>query len=321
LAEVETRQEEAQREGTLSQQKIIDFIWFMKKNGRAESTILGRVKLIKRLAKLGADLYDPESVKGVIASQQWTAGTKDLACDAYTTFLTTIGGTWQRPTYKPVDKEPFIPQPSEIRQLIAGCSPRMACFLQGLSETAMRPGEFWQLAWKDYDQPTRTIRVTPEKGSKSGTYKITKELAAMLEALPHKYGDRVFSKPGMPLDHHGRNFTKQRKRTANKLKNPRLLQISFKTLRHFKATMVAWQTNNPWIVQALLRHKNSKNTDRYIHLAQVLFKDQHEYITSVAQSVREACRLIEQGYKYQTGEYDDGGKIFAKLKDPLATER
>jgi integrase len=322
LAIVEPRQKLAQREGTLSQQKIVDFIWYMKKNGRAESTILGRVKLVKRLAKLGADLYDPEDVKRVIAQQPWTTGRKDNACDAYTTFLTMTGGTWQRPTYKPVDREPFIPQPLEVRQLIAGCSPRMACFLQTLSETAMRPGELWQLTWKDYDQPTRTIKVsTPEKGSNSGTYKISKELAAMLEALPHKYGDRIFSKPGMDLDHHRDNFSQQRKRIADKLKNPRLLQISFKTLRHFKATMEAWRTKNPWIVQEFLRHKSFKNTMRYIHLAQVLFKDQHEYITSVAHDVKEACALIEQGWKYQTGEYDDGGKIFAKPKDPLASEQ
>jgi integrase len=322
LAEQTTRQEQAQREGTLSQQKIVDFIWYMKKNGRAETTIRGRVKLIKRLAKLGADLYDPEDVKRVIAQQQWTAGRKDNACDAYTTFLTMNGGTWQRPTYKPVDKEPFIPQPSEVKQLIAGCSPRMACFLQALSETAMRPGELWQLTWKDYDQPTRTIKVSmPEKGSNSGTYKISKELAAMLEALPHKYGDRVFSKLGMLLDHHTGHFAQQRKRIAHKLKNPRLLDITFKTLRHFKATMEAWRTNNPFIVQEFLRHKSFKNTMRYIHLAQVLFKDQHEYVTRVAHNVKEACALIEQGWKYTTGEYDDGGKIFAKPKDPLASEQ
>jgi integrase len=293
----------------------------MKKKGRKESTILGRVKLIKRLAKLEADLYDPESVKQVIAEQQWTEGRKDLACDAYTTFLAMNGGTWQRPTYKPVDKEPFIPQPSEVKQLIAGCSPRMACFVQVLSETAMRPGECWQLCWSDYDQPTRTIRVTPEKGSKSGTYKASKELAQMIEALPRKYGDRIFSEPGMSLDHHSRNFTKQRKRMANKLKNPRLLSISFKTLRHFRGTMEAWRTKDPFHVQQFLRHRNIANTMRYIHLAQVLFKNEQECVTKVAHNVNEACALIEDGWKYATGEYDDGGKIFAKPKDPLASEQ
>jgi len=78
---VESRVEGAQREGTefLSQQKIVEFIWYMKKNGYAEATIQSRVRLIKRLAKLGADLYDPESVKQVIAKQPWSNGRKDLA--------------------------------------------------------------------------------------------------------------------------------------------------------------------------------------------------------------------------------------------------
>ena len=313
-----TRIERPQREGTLSQQKIIDYIWFMKKNGRAESTILSRVKLIKRLAKLGADLYDPEDVKRVIASQEWTAGRKALACDAYATFLALIGGSWQRPMYKPVEKEPFIPQPSEVKQLIAGCSSRMACFLQVMFETAMRPGEVWTMVWKDYDEPTRTLKATPEKGSRSRTYKISKELAAMIEALPRKYGDRMFSLPSMRLDHHSRNFCKQRQRIACKLKNTRLLNISFKTLRHFKATLEAWRTKDPFHVQGFLRHRNIKNTMRYIHLAKTLFKDEQEYVCKVAHNVHEACRLLEDGWKYQTGEYGDGGKIFTKPKDPYA---
>jgi integrase len=311
----------AQRESTLSQQRIVDYIWFMKKNGRAESTIIGRVRLIKRLAKLGADLYNPDDVKRVIAAQQWTAGRKDLACDAYTAFLAMTGGKWERPTYKPVDKEFFLPQPSEVKQLIAGLSPRMACFVQLLQETAMRPGEAWQLHWSDYDKLTRTIRVTPEKGSKSGTFRISKELGAMLDALPLIHGDRMFSKLGMPLDHHSRNFTKQRRRIANKLKNPRLMSISFKTMRHFRATMEAWRTKDPFYVQEFLRHRNIKNTMRYIHLAKTLFKGEQECVTKVAQNVNEACALIEDGWKYQTGEYADGGKIFAKPKDPLAEER
>ena len=293
LVGVESRVEGAQREGTesLSQQKIVEFIWYMKKNGYAEATIQSRVRLIKRLAKLGADLYDPESVKQVIAKQPWSNGRKDLACEAYTTFLTMHGGTWQRPKYKRVETEPFIPQPSEVKQLIAGCSPRMACFLQLLLETAMRPGEAWQLRWSDYDKATRTVRVTPEKGSKSRTYKISKELAEMLDNLPRKYGERIFSKPGMSLDHHSRNFALQRKRIAHKLKNPRLLRISFKTLRHFKATMEAWRTRDPFHVQEFLRHKNIKNTMRYIHLAQVLFKNEQEYITKVAHTLKKHAPL------------------------------
>jgi hypothetical protein len=60
---------------------------------------------------------------------------------------------------------------------------------------------------------------------------------------------------------------------------------------------------------------------RYVHLARLLFKDEKEYLTSVALNVKEVYSLIEKGWKYQTGEYADGGKIFSKPKDPLASEQ
>jgi hypothetical protein len=84
--------------------------------------------------------------------------------------------------------------------------------------------------------------------------------------------------------------------------------------------MEAWRTRDPFHVQDFLRHKNIKNTMRYIHLAQILFKNEQEYITKVAHNVKEACSLIEAGFEYVTGEYDDGGKIFRKPKDPVAYE-
>ena len=59
---------------------------------------------------------------------------------------------------------------------------------------------------------------------------------------------------------------------------------------------------------------------RYIHLA-LLFKNEQDCITKVARNVNENCDLIEDGWKYQTGEHADGVKIFAKPKDPLASEQ
>jgi hypothetical protein len=31
-------------------------------------------------------------------------------------------------------------------------------------------------------------------------------------------------------------------------------------------------------------------------------------------NTKEACQLIEDGWKYETGEFNDGGKIFSKPK-------
>jgi hypothetical protein len=54
----------------------------------------------------------------------------------------------------------------------------------------------------------------------------------------------------------------------------------------------------------------------YIQLDKQLFKsyDNDQFITRIAHSAEEACKLIEVGFEYVTGEYNDGGKIFRKRK-------
>ena len=79
--------------------------------------------------------------------------------------------------------------------------------------------------------------------------------------------------------------------------------------------MEAHRTKDPFHVQEVLRHKSIKNTMRYIHLAKVRFKDDGQYVSRVATNARDACILVDAGFEYVTGEYDDGGKIFRKPKD------
>jgi len=67
-------------------------------------------------------------------------------------------------------------------------------------------------------------------------------------------------------------------------------------------------------VKNVLGHKNIKNTLVYVTLAEELFKDQQEYISKVAKNVKEVCTLVDAGFEYVTGEYNDGGKIFRKPK-------
>ncbi len=66
---------------------------------------------------------------------------------------------------------------------------------------------------------------------------------------------------------------------------------------------------------AFLGHKKSDNTLLYVQLDEKLFKEDNDnFITHVAHNVQEACRLIETGFEYVTGEYNNGGKIFRKRK-------
>ncbi len=50
--------------------KIIDFSFWMLKEGYSKSTIKTRTKILQRLVRLQADILNPESVKETIAKQQ-----------------------------------------------------------------------------------------------------------------------------------------------------------------------------------------------------------------------------------------------------------
>jgi integrase len=283
----------------------------MKKQGYAESTIITRVKLLKILAKRGADLRDPESIKETIARQEWSNKRKVNAADAYTAFLRMNGKKWDPPRYKYASKLPFIPTEQELDVLIAGCGPKTSTFLQLLKETAMRAGEAHRLKWTDIDFESGTVRVTPEKGSNPRIFKLSNKLLSMLSTL--KTGsntNRIFSKY---LRTRRRLYQKQRAALAQKLQNPRLLRIHFHTFRHWKATMLYHQTKDILYVMQFLGHKNIKNTLIYVQIEEALFKDEdEEFVCKVAGTIEEAKTLIEAGFSYVC-EFNDV-KLFRKRK-------
>lgn len=111
------------------------------------------------------------------------------------------------------------------------------------------------------------------------------------------------------------NFYKTRKRIAFKLQNPRLKQIGLHTFRHWKATMEYHKTRDILHVQQALGHRNLKSTLIYINLEKALFQNvDDKFHVKVALNVEEAAELVEVGFKYVTGDYDDGGKLFRKRK-------
>jgi integrase len=135
-----------------------------------------------------------------------------------------------------VERVPFIRLEDEVEQLISGSGTKTAAFLQLLKETGARPREAWNLQWTDVDAQTR---IAAQKDSKARQFKVSTSLLAMLNSLPHK-SNYLFRNPDVyplrSLDDFSRNFSEHRKRLAERLQNPRIQQISFRTLRHFKAT-------------------------------------------------------------------------------------
>ena len=292
--------------------KIIEYAWWLKKDGKSDSTIRDRTKILHILAKRGANLYDPDSIKNAIAKQPWSNGRKNNAVDAYSSFLKMAGGTWEAPLYQTVRKLPFIPKETEIDQLIAGCNSRTATFLQLLKETGARCGEIWQLKWSDIDFESKVVNITPEKNSNPRVVHLSNKLKDMLEQLPRNYGERIFSQAHTLIDSQAISFQRQRKRIAHKIGNPRLIKIHFHTFRYWKGTMLYHETKDMYYVMQRLGHKNMKNTLLYVQLEEALFQGETSYISKVAKTEKEICSLIEAGFEYVT-EFE-GSKIFKKRK-------
>ncbi len=254
-----------------------------------------------------ANLDDPESIKEMIAKKDtWSFGRKELAVECYSNYLIYAGGTWDPPKYRRVETLPFIPTEGEIDQLIAACGQKTGTFLQLLKETGARCGEAWRTEWSEIDTQNNTIRIKPEKHSNPRIIKVSRRLMERLNELPNtsKY---LFG--GTKLKTTARIYERSRKLASIKTKNPRLQKITFHTLRHWKATMEYHKTKDILHVMRMLGHKNIKNTLRYTQL--VDFSEQ-DYISKVAWTIEEACKLIDGGFQFVCDF--DNARIFRKPK-------
>jgi len=170
----------------------------------------------------------------------------------------------------------------------------------------MRIGEAWKLEWIDVDAENCTIKCKAEKHGNPRMFKVSAKLIAMVNNLPKK-SQRVFGTES--LSGFRWKFDLKKKKLAETLQNPRLLQIKFHTFRHWKATMEYHKTKDILHVKQLLGHKRIDSTLVYTQL--VTFESD-EYHVRISTSLKEDKELIEAGFEPMTER--DGVKIYRKRK-------
>ena len=170
-------------------------------------------------------------------------------------------------------------------------------------------GEISRLKWTSIDFQQRVVRISAEKGSNSRILPISPKSIQMLNNLP-KNKERIFADAG----HMRANFFVQRRRIAKKLGAPRLLEIHFHTLRHWKATTEQHKTKDPWHVKEILGHKSIQSTEVYIHIEKQLYQTgaSDEFTVKVATTPQEITALLEVGFEYVTTK--DALAYFRKRK-------
>lgn len=166
----------------------------------------------------------------------------------------------------------------------------------------MRSGEVFRLKWKDLDFENKTVSINdPEKHSNSRMVRISDTLIAMLKTLPQK-SERVFN----GCVHCMRtNFTIQRRKIAEKTKNPRFVRISFHTFRHWKATMEYHKTKDILHVMKMLGHKSITSTLLY---TQIVSFEGDEYDVKVEESKERIEAYLKVGYEW-VGQ-DNKGQVY-----------
>jgi integrase len=246
--------------------------------------------LIRRLAKLGANLLDPESVKQTIGQLKVKNGSKIQYVYAYDNFAKMRKIQWERPRYTQEEIIPFIPLEKELDQLIASSrSKRMATYLQTLKETFADPSEALRIRRIDVSGNIITINF-PVKGHYPGAIQVSNKLIAMLNSLPVD-SERFFpSSYGVVAT----GYRATRKRCAAVHQNPRLLSIELRTFRHWGGSMLAHYLNgNVLKVQKLLRHKRVESTMKYI---QMLNLESDEFEVTSATTIDEIKNLGISGW-------------------------
>ena len=89
----------------------------------------------------------------------------------------------------------------------------------------------------------------------------------------------------------------QRRRISEKLSNPRIKQITFHTLRHWKGTMEYHKTKEIMHVKSILGHKSINCTLIYINLENAIFlSNTDEWTSKVSHSLEEEQQLIDAGF-------------------------
>ena len=143
---------------------VAQFLAYLEKEGFCKESEYPN--LIRRLAKLGANLQDPESIKAVIGRMKVKDGMKLQYVYAYNAFAIMLKIAWVPPKYRQEETIPFIPDESELDALItASRSRKMAAYLQGLKETYGDPSEVLRIEWIDISEKEQTVKINhPVKG-------------------------------------------------------------------------------------------------------------------------------------------------------------
>jgi integrase len=255
-------------------------------------------------------LRNPDTVLSYLASKEVSEGRKELIADCYSRYCQYAKIPFSKPRYKREDRLPYVPLEIDVEALLSALPRKLGILTRTLKETGARPGELWRVKWIDVDLQSSIITINnPEKGSRARRLKVSSQLVGLLSTLTRNC-EYVFRRnKEARLDSLATYFMRERKKISKALNNPKIQSITWKSLRHYKATMEYSRTKDILYVKELLGHVNINNTLVYTHLVNF---GSEEYVCKATGNLDEASKLVEAGFEFVVDM--DGVKLFRKRK-------
>jgi integrase len=282
--------------------EIFNLLYEMKKNAYSDYSINFTRKALTFLAK-NCNLNNPDTVKTFIANRNASNHYKRNLCIAYNKYVKHYKLTWNMPLYRQPQKLPNIPTTEKLNMLISKARTNLAIKLKISMETGVRPIELMSLKVKDVNLDTKTIYPSTAKNGSARTLKITAETTEMLKIhiVKHKLNltDEIFNGSSK---NYGKQYRQMRNNLATKLQDPSIRNIRLYDLRHYFATRLYAKTRDILYVMQQMGHKKIENTLKYTQLINI--NEDEEYTCKIANNIKEATQLIENGFEY-IAEKDD----------------
>ena len=293
--------------------KIFKTLWEMKKEHYAELTIENTGRRLRYLAKF-CDIDNPEQIEAFLANMKAKNSYIETIANAYNRYARIYGLKWNKPKIKRTSQPPYVPTSEEATVLIANAGTKYCLILSIYKDTGVRPIEMQRMKhnWIDFSKGNNAvINVETAKYGQGRSLQVKETTTAMLKEYLIKHGfkqnDNIFPTTKTMR----RALIKIRKATAKKLQRPELERISLYSFRHYYASKLYHDTRDYFLVKRKLGHRRIEQTLTYIHLVYDDFNNSG-YVATTAETVKEACKLIESGFEYVTEM--DGVKLFKKRK-------
>ena len=282
----------------------------MQKDQLAKSTIKPTVRRLKHIGRF-CNLNKPDEVITFLAHKKGKNSYIDAIAHAYNRYVRYNNLKWKMPKIKRTSQPPYLPSTEELTILCSGAGTKYSLILNMFKDTGMRPIEMHRLKLSWIDLNKGIIQVETAKYGLGRNLKLKQSTFEMLKAYIAKNNFKQDDKLFPTTKTMRRVFIGIRQRTAKKLHRPEFNKITLYSFRHYFASHLYNLTREYLLVKQKMGHRRIEQTITYIHTIADGFDD-NDFTTATAETVKDARKLIEDGYS-KVDEFN-GIHIYKKRK-------